>query len=195
MLSFKKIFEETQVSWNTGNYTDIAYNSGKSIRMLLDFSPDRRRMYDVGVEAETEQDYFQLAMDFVGEFSIATTVLNTTNTIGCKDAMIGIDSTITNAVNIFKDGGSTRDGVFLVADVFGLTYPLNFQCYTGVTEAENILLDYYKTFDSPLTIFFHLVYNFGRVFDDLSSMVDCGKAMDAKCLGASIGDITYVLFF
>lgn len=56
-------------------------------------------------------------------------------------------------------------------------------------------MKYSRIFENPLSIFFHLVYNFGRVFDDFSTAIACAKREDPICLGKSIGDVTYVLFF
>ena len=96
---------------------------------------------------------------------------------------------------MIKEGGSTRDAVFLIADIFGLAYPMNYNCYEGFEEAKEVLLSYAKIFDSPLNIFFHLVYNFGRVYDDLARAVSAAQGGDAALLGKSVGDVAYILFF
>lgn len=194
MADFKNLYDQAEADLANGDYDHIAYLAGVGVRKLFKFEPFNSLDLRQALSAEDE-DLFERFWDFTMAFLEGTKVLATPNMTDCSAAWVEADRTFNTAVNMIRDGGETREAVFLVADIFGLVYPMNFNCFQGYVEAAAIIASYSSIFDSPLNIFFHLIYNFGRIYDDLAAAVAAATAGDAKALGESIGDVFYILFF
>lgn len=50
--------------------------------------------------------------------------------------------------------------------------PIAFGCYATVFEFYNIALEYYYTVTSPRKLSYNVVHNLGRIYDDVTALVD-----------------------
>lgn len=80
---------------------------------------------------EEEHDAFEQFFDFAMAFLDGTKVLSTPNMTECSSAWVNADHTFNKAIKMIREGGDTREAVFVIADIFGLVYPMNFNCYEG----------------------------------------------------------------
>lgn len=99
-------------------------------RKLFDIDPDRLPSLN-NLLSEEDHDKFEKFWDFTIAFLNGTKTLNNTDADACSNSWVDADHQFNTAVQMIKDGGDTKTAVYLIADIFGLVYPMNYNCYKG----------------------------------------------------------------
>jgi hypothetical protein len=201
-FNLQQIISQIQDDRASGNFTGIFYQTGRVLRMLLDFDPeDRLNTFvapkDVADHGDhSDDDPLERLFHFVVGFVNATKVMTEApgNETLCLENFETFDGTIKD-IPTFVQQQQYEQAIYAIADVFGLLYPTTRTCILTGEEVIDSASDYSHVYESPWKLMMNIVYHFGDLYDTGVQMVKCFGTYDATCSGRSLGHLVHLIFF
>jgi hypothetical protein len=177
-----------------GRPKEIAYQIGRSVRLLLDFP----------VTAPVQQTTQEVSLpdlrpleDFMKGFLNGTKLLDSDNIKKCINETEFMVQSIEDAQAQFnkKTPEGFKNGIMELADMFAHLKPLNEECVGSYADIKSIIAKYIKTFSSPLDIALNAAKHFKEIYSDVLSGIQDFNSARYKDAGRDMGDIFYNIFF
>ncbi len=188
-------------SMSEGNYTKMAYFSGKATYVLFDFdetvkSPSLLSSSGLSAPIDIAVFFEKLASNFlVGIFDLAynfldgAAIFESKTVATCENAINEFKSEYKSAVADIKEHTykSIKSGVYKIADLFEKFGSVNELCVSGVKSAIDQVEMYKRMRKAPLEILRNFVWNHRKVYKHMMQTVECLFNLDSTCIGFSSG--------
>jgi hypothetical protein len=178
------------------NMTGIAFYSGELANALLNFDSglNGTQISNQGLQANgVSNGFFSFFFDLIFSFFNGAMITTNPQIEVCTKNVTGFYDTFEFALAEFKKHSKEGDknGVFAIADLFGIFHDVNANCYTGVMVSWNRVIEYWNMKAMPIEIIFNTVWNMRKIFKYMINTIECSFQMDAKCIGFNSGSLVY----
>lgn len=178
-----------------GRPNEIAYQIGRSVRLLLDFpvtgAPVKQTRSTVSLPD------LRPIEEFMKGFLNGTKLFDSAAIKNCVNETEFMVQSIEDAQREFnkKTSEGIKNGIIELADMFAHLKPLNEECVNGFGDIKSILNKYIKTFSSPLDIALNAAKHFKEIYVDILGGIQAWKSERYTETGRNVGDIFYNIFF
>lgn len=177
------------------NMTEISFYSGQLVHALLDFNADINGTLTLQ-NTPVSNSVVTFLFDFVYNFLDGSMILQSKQVESCQANIVGFGHNIEYAREQFSthtDEG-LFNGVYAIADLFGIFNNANIVCISGVTNAWTRIVDYFVTPSNLMRTLLNMLWNTISIIRHTFLAVKCSFVLDAKCMGSNLGSLLYVVF-
>ena len=188
------VYAKIQEAVSRGREKEIAYQIGRSVRLLLDFpvsTPVKQTNQKVSLPD------LRPIEDFMKGFLNGTKLLDSDKIRHCINETEFMVQSIEDAQKEFnkKTPEGFKNGIMELADMFAHLKPLNEECVGSFGDVKEIISKYIKTFSSPLDIALNAAKHFKEIYADIISGIQDFKNARFEEAGHDLGDIFFNIFF